>query len=98
MPLNTSTNGLSPTPALRHGISAHITVIEPMKKSTRRHSVVWMAFGTAVCGSLVSPAVTPMSSVPENAKLTVRIVANTGMKPLGKTPSLMRLPNIGACW
>lgn len=74
MPLNTSTNGLSPTPALRHGISAHITVIEPMKKSTRRHRVVWMAFGTAVCGSLVSPAVTPMSSVPENAKLTVRIV------------------------
>ena len=98
MLLKTSTNGLSPTPAWRHGISAHITVIEPMKNSTRRHSVVWMAFGTVVSGSRVSPAVTPMSSVPENAKLTVRIVANTGMKPLGKTPSLMRLTNIGACW
>lgn len=96
MPLNTSTNGL-PTPALCHGISAHITVIEPMKKSTRRHRVVWMASARRFAGPSSHPAVTPM--VPENAKLTVRIVANTGMKPvLGKTPSLMRLTNIGACW
>ncbi len=34
-------------------------------------------------GSLVSPAVTPISSVPEKAKFTVSMVVNTGIHPLG---------------
>lgn len=43
------------------------------------------------CGSLASPAVIPISSVPEKAKLTVSIVVNTPPKPLGNQPFLVRL-------
>ena len=45
---NTSTNGLVSTPDLRHGISAAMTAIEPMKKIARRSTVVCTAFGIAV--------------------------------------------------
>ena len=37
--LKTVTNGLCSTPAACQGMSALITVIEPMKKMTRRHRV-----------------------------------------------------------
>ena len=60
-----------------------MTTMEPMKKMTRRNRVVWLAFGMALSGSLVSSAVTPISSVPEKAKFTVSMVVNTGIHPLG---------------
>ena len=70
--------------------------IEPMKKMTRRASVARIARGMVVPGSSTSPAVIPMSSVPEKAKLTARIVVNTAPRPLGKRPSLYRFVSPGA--
>ena len=67
-----------------------------MKKMTRRNRVVWIAFGMALSGSLVSPAVTPISSVPEKAKFTVSMVVNTGIHPLGNNPSFTKFSNSGA--
>ena len=86
----TVTKGLSSTPALSHGISAAMTTIEPMKKMVRRARVARIARGMVVPGSSTSPAVTPMSSVPEKAKLMARIVVNTAPNPLGKRPSWYR--------
>ena len=68
-----------------------MTMIEPMKKMARRARVARIARGTVVPGSSTSPAVMPMSSVPEKAKFTARIVVNTAPKPLGKRPSRYRL-------
>ena len=59
-----------------------------MKKITKRQSVVLIALGIAFCGSSASPAVIPINSVPEKAKLTVNIVVNTPLKPLGNQPFL----------
>ena len=96
MELNTSTKGLSSTPASCQGISEAMTMMEPVKKMTRRNRVVWIAFGKALSGSLVSPAVTPISSVPEKAKFTVSMVVNTGIHPLGNNPSFTKFSNSGA--
>ena len=85
---NTSTNGLASTPDLRHGISAAMTAIEPMKKIARRSTVVCTAFGIALDGSFVSPAATPTTSVPEKANTTVSRVEKIGSTPLGSQPSL----------
>ena len=94
--LKTVTNGLSSTPASCQGMRALIAVIEPMKKTTRRHRVAWMGRGTVAPGSFVSPAVIPMSSVPEKAKLTVSMVVKTAPRPVGKRPSAVRLCSSGA--
>ncbi len=72
--------------------------MEQMKKMISRHKVVWMALGRVFSGSLASPAVIPISSVPEKAKLTVSIVVKTPPKPVGNQPSLVRLVKPGAPW
>ncbi|MNV14342.1 hypothetical protein D3C71_1050230 [compost metagenome] len=63
----------------------------PTKKIARRSTVVRMARGTLRWGSLVSPAAMPISSVPENAKETASNVMAIGMKPVGKSPSRVKL-------
>ena len=93
---NTSTNGLVSTPARCQGISAAITRIEPMKNTARRSTVVCTAFGMAREGSLVSPAATPTTSVPENANTTVSKVDRIGAMPWGNQPSAVKLANSGA--
>ena len=52
----------------------------PMKKIIRRQRVVLIAVGMVWAGSLVSPAVIPISSVPEKAKLTGSRVVKTTPK------------------
>ena len=67
-----------------------------MKKRTSRHRVVWIALGRVFSGSLASPAVIPINSVPEKAKLTVSMVVKTPPIPVGKRPSLVRFVSPGA--
>ncbi len=50
-------------------------------------------------GSVASPAVMAISSVPEKAYKTARVVTITPPIPVGKYPSGVRkLPSSGACW
>ena len=67
-----------------------------MKKIARRSTVVCTALGIAREGSLVSPAATPTTSVPENANTTVSRVEKIGAMPLGNQPSATKLPSNGA--
>ena len=67
-----------------------------MKKTTSLASVARIARGIVAPGSFTSPAVMPMSSVPEKAKFTARIVVNTAPRPLGKRPSPVRFDSSGA--
>ena len=87
----TVTNGLLRIEASSIGRSAARITIVPMKKSTRRTTVVRTAIGMTFSGFCVSPAATPMSSVPENAKLTAIIVVRSGSRPFGKRPPSVRL-------
>ena len=66
-----------------------------MKKIARRSTVVCTALGIAREGSLVSPAATPTTSVPENANTTVSKSRNRAM-PLGNQPPATKLPSNGA--
>lgn len=59
----TVTKGLSVTPASDIGSKADSTIIVPMKKITRRNSVVRIAFGIVFSGLTDSPAAIPISSV-----------------------------------
>ena len=83
----TVTKGLSSRPAFSYGMVAAMTTIAPMKKITRRSTVVRMALGMFRAGSVVSPAATPISSEPENAKKTTRTVTITPVKPFGNRPA-----------
>ncbi len=46
--------------------------------------------------SLVSPAATPINSVPENATFTASIVIRMAKAPFGNKPALVTLENNGA--
>ena len=78
------------------GISAAITVIAPRKKTTSRQRAARIARGTACRGFCASPAVTPISSVPEYAKSTASIVVNTMGRPWGNQPSAVSSEKNGA--
>ena len=93
---NTVTKGLFRIEASSTGRSAARTTIVPMKKTTRRMIVVLTASGITFSGLAVSPAATPMSSVPEKAKLTATIVVRSGRNPLGKSPADVRFESPGA--
>ncbi|MCY1451887.1 hypothetical protein D9M71_687770 [compost metagenome] len=51
-----------------------------------------MALGTLRCGSRVSPAAIPISSVPEKANETASRVLAIDQKPVGNNPSRVKLP------
>lgn len=87
----TVTKGLFRMEASSSGRSAARITIVPMKKRTRRTTVVRTAIGMTFSGFWVSPAATPMSSVPENAKFTAIIVVRSGSRPFGKRPPSVRL-------
>ncbi len=83
---NTTMKGDFVTPAASVGTRQASTNTVPMKKNTRRITVVRIAIGMTRSGDSVSPAATPMSSVPKNANVTTVMAASTGAKPLGRSP------------
>ncbi|CEY37622.1 Uncharacterised protein [Streptococcus pneumoniae] len=94
---NTTTNGLSITPASFQEINPTKIVIVKMKNNIMRHTVLRIARGIVFSGSSLSPAAIPINSVPWNEKLTVIIVSNTAASPFGKSPpSLTKLEKRGA--
>ncbi len=94
---NTTTNGLSITPASFQEINPTKIVIVKMKNNIMRHTVLRIARGIVFSGFSLSPAAIPINSVPWNEKLTVIIVSNTAASPFGNNPpSLTKLEKRGA--
>lgn len=68
----------------------------PTKKINKRQIAVLMALGTFSQDLPVSPAATPINSVPEKAKFTINMVVKIGNRPCGNQPSSVKLLNNGA--
>jgi hypothetical protein len=92
----TATKGLSNTLASETGNNADKTTMVPTKKIINLHNVIRIAFGIVFSGFTVSPAATPINSVPENAKFTASIVIRMAKAPFGNKPALVTFENNGA--
>ena len=90
------TNGLSVNIFDEPGIKAPMTTIVPINSVINKNSVLLMALGMFFSGWLVSPAATPISSVPLKAKFAESRTIKTAPTPCGKTPFETKLVNKGA--
>ena len=77
-------------------MSAPITTIVPIKSVINKNRVLLIALGIFFSGWLVSPAATPINSVPLKAKFAESNTIKTAPNPLGKIPLDTKFLNKGA--